>query len=499
VSDAFQHRNEVSAVADAFTDQQLHDIQGFAIPGFRKDHQELLFVSWPTPAAGRSLLAWLQPLTASAWEVGQFNQLFAEIKLRTSREPLCVTWLGVLISALGYQALQVSLGGLPAGDAATAFTAGMAARAQQIGDVDAADAPTAWLPEFRPGSGVHACLVVASDREDDLDAAVAELEDQVSAAGCEVVFQERGHTLPGALQGHEHFGFKDGISQPAIAGYDDDPAANEPPAAPPGEFVLGYPTASGQANTPAGSLWTDGSFAVFRRLTQDVAEFRAQAQGGVAGANPALDPDQFAAAMVGRWPSGAPLELNVGATSDPGQGAVSNAFQYQEAPFNDNDGHVCPRFAHIRKVNPRDETTPNPATDSPALHRMLRRGIPFGPVLPGSTPDDGKPRGLHFFCVVSDVVRQFEFIQAQWVNNANFPSGQPSPSGGLYGPPPEGTPDGPDPIAAEGDGGAECSLVQSSGTHQFGISTQLVHVTAGEYFFVPGIAAMQLLAGGTAQ
>ena len=36
--------------------------------------------------------------------------------------------------------------------------------------------------------------------------------------GIQVLFTQRGDNLPGNLQGHEHFGFKDGISQPGIRG-----------------------------------------------------------------------------------------------------------------------------------------------------------------------------------------------------------------------------------------------------------------------------------------
>src|SRR6202030_3089131 len=98
-----------------------------------------------------------------------------------------------------------------------------------------------------------------------------------------------------------------------------------------GEFVLGFPNSQGAAVTLGGALWTDGSFAVFRRLYQDVAAFRAQSAAGVAGSNPALTSDQTGAALVGRWPSGAPLELNPGA--DPGVAGATNAFEYLAAPF----------------------------------------------------------------------------------------------------------------------------------------------------------------------
>jgi Dyp-type peroxidase family len=473
-----------------FSDQQLHDIQGFGIGGFNKDHQELLFLRFGDPAAGRRLIGQLQPNVATAWEVGLFNRLFSEIKGRTGTEPLAATWLALTISAAGYQALGVSTTGLPAGEGTNAFNAGMAARAPQIGDTGPLDAPGQWLEPFR--SGVHACIVVAADEPDDLDAAVTLIGEQVSAADATIVHQERGETLPAPLTGHEHFGFKDGISQPAIDGYDPDPGPNEPPAVPAGEFVLGFPNSQGANPSGSGSLWVNGSFIVFRRLHQDVAGFRQQASAGIPGSNPALNAEQTAAAFVGRWPSGAPLETNP--TADPGSpGPNPNAFQFRA---NDDAGLVCPHFAHIRKANPRDETTPSPA-DNPADHRMLRRGIPYGPPLPdGVTSDDGVDRGLLFFCVICDPNRQFEFVQQQWLNSPNFPNGQAPPSLGPYGPPASGNPDGPDPVVGEHPNPAMCLLVQASGQHPFNLSNQVVRLTGGEYFFLPSLSAISAIAGG---
>jgi Dyp-type peroxidase family len=480
-------------VTTAFTDDQLKDIQGFGIAGFRKDHQEVMFVRFPSAAAGQKLIGWLQARSASAWEVGQFNQIFSEVAARTQRESLCATWIGTLISASGYAALGVSTSSLPAGEGANAFKAGMAARAEQIGDGDPKDQPSGWLPPFQ--AGVHCCIVIASDHTEELDETVTLVGNEVDASGCEVVFQESGETLPPPLTGHEHFGFKDGISQPAIDGYDPPPGSPpEPPVVPPGEFVLGFPNAHGTTITPAGALWTNGSFAVFRRLRQDVAAFRAQAQAGVQGSNPALSAQQTGAALVGRWPSGAPLELNPAA--DPGLSGSPNAFQFRSS---DDDGHVCPHFAHIRKANPRDETTPDPAADNPAFHRMIRRGIPFGaPLADDATADDGQQRGLHFFCVVADLDQQFEFIQRQWLNSPNFPNGEVGPAPGPYVQKPQIPPDGPDPIVGEGTMGENCTLVQQpSGSHQFPVISQLVNVTAGEYFFVPSISALTAIGGGT--
>jgi Dyp-type peroxidase family len=475
--------------ASTFTIENLQDIQGFGIAGFNKDRQEAIFLRVASPAGGLQFLAWLIPQVANAFEVGTFDRLFSEISARTGEEPsLKATWTAVMISAAGFQALDIPITDLPAGHSASAFGPGMAARASQIGDVLEGDAPQNWLLPFQPGANqVHLAVLVASDDDFDFDRQVVAVSNMAAATGCEIVFQERGGTLPPPLTGHEHFGFKDGISQPVITGYGPQPQPDEPPAVAPGEFVLGYPDESG-TTVGTGTNWSDGSFVVFRRLTQHVAAFRALAVSGAPTANPLLSPAEMGAKMVGRWPSGAPIELNPGA--DPGSTDPSdwNAFEYAT---NDASGEICPVWAHIRKANPRAESTPGGAADNPTLHRMMRRGIPFGPPLPiDATADDGVPRGLHFFSVVADLVQQFEFVQSNWINSANFPIGVVPPTPGPYAPTP-GTPaGGPDPVVGEYPPGSQCLLQQNSGTVPVPLGAELVNVTAGEYFSLPSLAAL---------
>jgi Dyp-type peroxidase family len=324
-------------------------------------------------------------------------------------------------------------------------------------------------------------------------AAVSDLADDwsdfVNQAGGQVTWSETGATLPGSYRGHEHFGFKDGVSQPAITGIDQPPASGEPPATTLGEFLLGQPDGSGVASQVSG-VFVNASMVVFRRLTQDVAGFRAVTAPGVQGATPPLSTDQLQAKMIGRWPSGAPLEGNP--TSDPG--TSSNAFAYQAA---DPTGAVSPRWSHVRKVNPRDEITPDPSTDDPTRHRILRRGIPFGSRLPikAGTTDDGVQRGLHFLAVVADLARQFEFVQSNWLNNPAFPNGQINPTpNSPYEPAPNIPPDGADPIAGQCPMPNIVQLQQTSGTAlPISFAQLFVTMTGGEYFLLPTISAIRTL------
>lgn len=481
----------------ALSTEQERDIQGIGLAGFRKDHQQLLFVRFNDAASGCRLLASLKDVVASHLEVSSFNRAYSEVRERTGRDDVIeATWVGLMISSKGYTKLDINLATeLPSEPAYEAFKAGMAARAPLIGHTRPNDAPSGWIAEFKAETGVDACILIASDDKDDLDAVLVEISDAVSAAGCEVAYQEPSAVLPGPFKGHEHFGFKDGISQPAVAGVDPNPETGEPAAVALGEFVLGYADETGQT-AKVGSLWKNGSFVAFERIAQHVAVFRQLAAKAAEGTNPTLNAADLEAKMVGRWPSGAPLEM--APEADPGDGGVTNAFEYKAEPFSDDDGHKTPRFAHVRKANPRDETRPDPE-DPVARHRMIRRGVPFGPPLPpGATGDDGQARGLHFFCFVADLARQFEFVQSKWLNDQNFPSGgKPETPNGPYLPPKPGEPaDGPDPVVGEHDESASNALHQTSGIHTFVLGPEVVSVTAGEYFFAPSISAIEQLAIG---
>ena len=109
-------------------------------------------------------------------------------------------------------------------------------------------------------------------------------------AAIKPVYSEIGTVRPGRQRGHEHFGFRDGISQPGIRGLT---PVSRPTVAPnqglpgqdlvwPGEFILGYPgqdpldAVKPGPVAPLPAPWArNGSYMVFRRLEQRVPEFRA--------------------------------------------------------------------------------------------------------------------------------------------------------------------------------------------------------------------------------
>jgi deferrochelatase/peroxidase EfeB len=107
----------------------------------------------------------------------------------------------------------------------------------------------------------------------------------------------------------------------------------------------------------------------------------------------------LAAKMCGRWRNGVPLALSPN-TDTPLEGIPPeqlNNFEYVNADGSgDPRGLHCPVGAHIRRINPRGQpvTGQGQPGGSNNTHRLIRRGMPYGPVYDPTQPYDGIERGL---------------------------------------------------------------------------------------------------------
>src|SRR6185369_1806007 len=269
----------------------------------------------------------------------------------------------------------------------------------------------------------------------------------------------------------EPFGFRDGISHPAIEG-SGIPGTNpneEPLKA--GEFVLGYPDELGGIQTLRPEiLGRNGTYVAFRKLHQRVAAFRGYLKNNSTSPD---DEDLLAAKMMGRWRSGAPLAL-CPLHDDPELGADArrnNNFQYED---DDAAGFKTPGGSHIRRTNPRDASIAGVAR----IHRMIRRGTAYGPLLPdGVLEDDGADRGLMFAFVGAHLGRQFEFVQSQWVNDAVF----------------FGAGDDTDPVIGSNENGGNFTLPRKPVRKRLQEIPHFVITRGGEYCFMPGLRALKWL------
>jgi Dyp-type peroxidase family len=476
---------------------ELAEIQG-NIPGFLKPHQRFVFLSFPDKQAAQGFLHALVREIDTAGDVADFNRRFKFDRDHGHKLPTA-SWFNL---ALTFPAIQL----LEAPELESfeqAFRDGMKARSQLLGDVDGSD-PANWTPTFQ--GQLHAVAILAADDPGDIEKLSTQLGHHIHAHNVVELGREDGNIRPGDQAGREHFGYKDGASQPGIQGLTDSAElkpGQEMIAA--GEFILGYPNQDSQAPappppsgysptpapTPTFPSWAkNGSMLVFRRLRQDVRgfnDFVAQTAGQTG-----LRPDLLEAKLVGRYKSGAPLEV----TKDEPEGfdpqaadpsiadpsildpAKINNFEYEPQ---DADGHVVPRGAHIRKAYPRNENPPG--KPEAERHRILRRGIPYGPEFqssegpyPGSgNPPDDQDRGLLFACYQSSIERGFEFIQTQWANKEGFPQAG----------------DGSDAIISQDKAQPTLSIPPD---HHLTLQRWVI-TTGGEYFLSPSISALRMLAG----
>ncbi|WP_212822934.1 Dyp-type peroxidase [Catellatospora sp. TT07R-123] len=433
---------------------ELHDIQrGVLSPRPSPYAATYILFRIDDPAHGRELMRRCADVVTSAADPAG---------------PLGETWVSVALTCQGLRALGVAQQALDS--MAWEFRQGMAARATALGDIGPS-APEHW--EQPLGSAdVHVVLVALAPDQPRLDAAIDRARPAYEQlTGITAIWRQDCYAPPTET---EHFGYRDGISHPAVAG-SGIPGSNElerPLAA--GEFVLGYPDELGGTQTTQPEvLGRNGSYVVFRKLHQDVAAFRRFLAGSAADA---ADQELLAAKMMGRWRSGAPLAL-APERDDPALGADrlrNNTFGYAD----DAGGFTTPGGCHARRANPRDGAVAGEVR----LHRMIRRGTAYGPPLAeGAVEDDGVDRGLMFAFVGAHPGRQFEFAQTQWLNDGVF----------------FGSASARDPIAATGDGPDEYVIPRRPVRRKLVDLPRFVTTRGGEYAFLPGISALRWLGGLT--
>ena len=377
------------------------------------------------------------------------------------------TWVSVALTHEGLRALGVP--GASLDSFAWEFRQGMAARASALGDVGDS-APGHWEAPFGTPQ-IHVILTGVSPDAQALEAAIGRARAAIAdLPGIVPVCRQDCRAPP---DHKEPFGFRDGISHPAIegSGIPGDNPFEQPLKA--GELVLGYRDETG-AFPPAPTpdvLGRNGTYVAFRKLHQDVAAFRRFLR---ANATDADDEALLAAKMMGRWRSGAPLAL-CPMHDDPALGADparTNAFMYRQG---DAIGYATPPGSHIRRCNPRDADVAGVVR----LHRMVRRGTAYGPLLPeGVLEDDGADRGLMFAFVGAHLKRQFEFVQSEWINGGEF----------------LGLGDAKDPVTGAGDGAGGFTVPRRPVPRRVRGLSSFVVTRGGEYGFMPSLTALRWLA-----
>ncbi|KAK7437243.1 dye-decolorizing heme-containing peroxidase [Stygiomarasmius scandens] len=439
------------------------DIQGDILIGMRKHKERFFFFSIEDAATFKSKLSSdIKSLITST------NQILPEA------QPQVDTAVNIAFSSRGLKALNVTDN---LGDAN--FTNGQLVDAGSLGDPGTSN----WVPAFTQ-TNIDGVFLLASDDVQKIDDQLANIT-SILGSSINEVYRLDGAARPGNELGHEHFGYLDGVSQPTISS---DGSLPGQAVVPPGEILVGT---EGDTITSRPSWATGGSFLAFRQLQQKVPEFNKYVQDHALNVPELSDEenaDLFGARLIGRWKSGAPIDLSP-LHDDPDLGGDNMrnnnfTFAHPEIPGFDitTNQTFCPFSAHIRKTRPRADLQ----SEDTGRH-IIRAGTPYGPEVTDderasnkSSTDPSLERGLAFVAYQSVIANGFGFIQRTWADNPNFSKSNT----------------GVDPIIGRIEGSAADAPRNITGTDpldfdkSFILDIDFVVSRGGEYFFSPPISAL---------
>lgn len=409
------------------------------------------------------------------------------------------------------------------------FIDGMAKRAAILGDIEKSDPEwwdPIWVPRADPRLAVHVMIAFSAQMNPDgSPAEQLEQETEWLKSLCEQneITILKGHRPDGGAYqdgsllfnrradgssdfAKEHFGYTDGFGtvkfEPMDPGEDavgggKFSRSGKWEALATGEFLLGYPDEAQEI--PAAALphafTRNGTFMVYRKLHQNVGSFRryiietGKLYAKVMGGSEEEGSETIKAKMAGRWSDGVPLMVAPTFKEWQQFNALPDTVEKRRAYVDfryrgDPQGLKCPLTAHIRRVNTRDMLDPAGSSVLNNRRRLLRRGIPYGASGPDTSGDDGN-HGILFMAICASLFRQFEFVQQQWLQyglDANA-GNDTCPLLGLH----------------DEDAKFVIPSDPASGKPPFICSKlpQFVETRGGDYFFLPSLTALRMIAMGT--
>jgi deferrochelatase/peroxidase EfeB len=483
----------------AKTTLDLGDIQGFILRGYRMPMVRHFLLTVGVPAEARRLLGRLvsgneydapQITTAEDWHVGfQPGPGDNPADVPRRKPDYClnigITWPGLI--ALEIRDRVPTLSFNPFG----AFVAGAAERAKLVGDTGKSD-PQHWIGGFG-GGGDHVLVTLHALSADAMTSYSERLGALFSKrGGFREIWRADGMALMETKDGQSvpttkvHFGYTDGISMTAIRG---GPERYPPDHQQPCEswlFVLRNDAENYFVPEPL-EFGLNGSFAVFKMMETDVVGFEDFLQSH----RDTIDPELLAAKICGRWRNGVPLALSPDTDSPPGGISPEqlNDFEYVNADGSgDPKGLRCPVGAHIRRINPRGQPVVGQGRPggSNNTHRLIRRGMPYGPAYDPKQPHDGIERGLLGYFINSNIENQYEFVLGHWVNDGEFAGAVRLPRKSK------------DPMIGTQDPAESIFVIpQASGAPAIKITgfSSFVTTRAAAYCFLPSVTAIKFIAG----
>lgn len=339
-----------------------------------------------------------------------------------------------------------------------------------------------WETPYRNSQDIHAMILIADDDESILGQKVRLILRDVLQVGhladiiaVEKAFQQRGDNK----EPIEHFGFRDGISNPMFFATDEEKINKYggvtpwDPWAPLSVALTRDPLTEKEENC-------FGSYLAYRKYEQHVRTFEVVIRNLTKslGMNSEAEEDleTVRGLVIGRFKNGTPVTLK----SIPYNQAYGDN-NYNNFTYEQDIGSRCPFQAHIRKTNPR--------LADYRKYRIVRRGITYGI----RNREQEKSSGLTYlpnsgigllFMSFQGELENFEYIQRKMINNPDF---QIKNTGldALLGQPDD--PKSPPP--------QKWPLSWGKGTSSYSNAlSSCITFKGGEYFFAPSIGFLKSLA-----
>ena len=463
---------------------QLGDIQGFVLRRYLMPTQRNFLLKVASPAAARLALGRMAsgneadaPQVTTAEEPRFSAQYYLQVG---------ITWPGLIALEVKDRAPALSFKSFPA------FVEGAAKRAESLGEVGNSS-PEHWIKGFGKAED-HVLLTLYAMNPKALETHTARL---CALYGADGAFQELwrgdGAALMEMVNGISipvpkvHFGYVDGIADPTINGGPEGNIPDHQQQCEPWLFVLLEEAPNYYVPDPP-ALGRNSSFGVFMVMQQDVVGF----ENFLQSKKDVIDPELLAAKICGRWRNGVPLALSP--ETDTPLGGISldqlNDFDYvNKDGSGDPQGVRCPIGAHTRRVNPRGQPIkgqglPGGSNNS---HRLIRRGMPYGPKYVSASADDGIERGLLGYLINTSIENQFEFVMREWLNGYEFVGASRL------------SPKSEDLIVSRKSNPSDSmfEIPQPNGTPPLKITgfSSFVTTRASAYCFLPSITALKFIGG----
>jgi len=350
-------------------------LQGYIFANHGRDYVHLGLIQFVNPLAAtrakaRKFLAQFGKELTTAWGLRLAYDLYQKAKsaglqdVQSKLKEPVVRAAG--LSATGYKNL-----GLNTGSFDSAFLDGLAKRVQQKITI-----PTQET--------LDAILIMAGNDRTAMRREQKKYSTQLR--GVAKIRWEEGYINRSKEVIREPFGFADNISQPLF--FKEEVPANwsstwDPTVQP---NVILAPELS------AADPEELGSFLAYLQIQQDTEAMGklVRARAAMTGAKSVVIQQNR---LVGRTLDGDPL-VKV-------HGKDQNDFDFKSDP----GFHQVPEYAHIRKANPRLDST----------NRILRRGATYG-------EEPSGPHGTHFQCFQSNLRYGFEHVFKDWLLNPDHPT-----------------------------------------------------------------------------